>query len=241
MDARRDSGTVFGISYSQSSTEVDGLGAGDVAHNFDTHLVSIYGDNAGDNGYAEFMLNLSLNENDTSRSVKTGGINRTIKGVYDSLQASVNISGGLPHQLSERAYITPMFGINASLMQSEAYTETGGTNLNLKLDPDDYVTATGTVGLKFHGLIDHNNVTHIPELRIGLGYDINDDAPSTKATYTGGGTSFTMNGVKDQEYATVGLGYTLSGESLSIGINADAQATENTLGGTGSAEIKIKF
>ena len=236
-------GAVIGLSYSTSETEVDGDGAGNVEHDFDTQQLTFYGDYSTDKVYIEAMVGLARNDNDTSRTIAEGGINRTAKGSYDSYQASFSVSGGVPLRTNKNGYVTPILSLSTSLLNSDDYTETGATNLNLKIDPDDYFSAITALGFRWHGVIDHKKGgTSVPEFRIGAGYDVSNDTVSTKALFTGGGSSFTVDGISDDRVsATVGLGYTLSYGGVSFGINADVIAKEHGAGGSASAELKVKF
>ena len=104
-------GAVLGLSYSTSKTEVDGEGAGNVEHDFDTQQLTFYGDYSTDKVYLEAMVGLARNDNDTSRTIAEGGINRTAKGSYDSYQTSFSVSGGVPLRTNNSGYILSLIHI----------------------------------------------------------------------------------------------------------------------------------
>ena len=81
FDGITDNGSVVGLSFSMSNTDVDGKGTGNSKNDIDSYTVSVYADKTTDAGYIEGSLTVGLNENNSSRIVNTAGLEiEPIKG-----------------------------------------------------------------------------------------------------------------------------------------------------------------
>ena len=74
FDGITDNGSVVGLSFSMSNTDVDGKGTGNSKNDIDSYTVSVYADKTTDAGYIEGSLTVGLNENNSSRIVNTAGL-----------------------------------------------------------------------------------------------------------------------------------------------------------------------
>ena len=113
FDGITDNGSVVGLSFSMSNTDVDGKGTGNSKNDIDSYTVSVYADKTTDAGYIEGSLTVGLNENNSSRIVNTAGLDRTYKGDYDSEQVSLKIGGGMPNAVGT-GFVTPYGSVTAT-------------------------------------------------------------------------------------------------------------------------------
>jgi len=241
FDGITNGGTVVGLSLSTSQSDVDGKGTGNSKNDIDSYTASIYMDKSTDAGYIEGSLTIGMNENSTSRIVNTGGLDRTYKGDYDSYQASLNLSGGVPNDTGN-GFVTPFGGVSATQIQTERYRETSSTagdNLRLTVDQDDVTSIVGTVGVKYHNVLDNGGV---PMISLAINNEFGDNTINSTNTYQGGGTSFKTSTDVEELSATLGLGYTLASDNTTVELSYEADANDDDyLSHYGSIKIVGKF
>jgi len=198
-------------------------------------------DKSTDVGYIEGSLTIGMNENSTSRIVNTAGLDRTYKGDYDSYQASLNLSGGVPNDTGN-GFVTPFGGVSATQIQTERYRETSSTagdNLRLTVDQDDVTSIVGTVGVKYHNVLDNGG---IPMISLAINNEFGDNTIESNNTYQGGGTSFKTSTDVEELSATLGLGYTFASDNTSLELSYEADANDDDyLSHYGSIKIVGKF
>ena len=241
FDGITDNGSVVGLSFSMSSTDVDGKGTGKSKNDIDSYTVSVYADKTTDAGYIEGSLTLGLNENNSSRIVDTAGLNRTYKGDYDSEQVSLKIGGGMPNAVGT-GFVTPYGSVTATRITTDAYTETSTTaddNLRLRVAQDDVDSIVGTVGLKYHTVLDNGGT---PMISLAVNNEFGDNTINSSNTYQGGGTAFTTSTDVEELSATLGLGYSFRSDNTTLELAYEADANDDDyLGHYGSIKIVSKF
>jgi uncharacterized protein with beta-barrel porin domain len=241
FDGITNGGTVVGLSLSTSQSDVDGKGTGNSKNDIDSYTASIYMDKSTDAGYIEGSLTIGMNENSTSRIVNTAGLDRTYKGDYDSYQASLNLSGGVPNDTGN-GFVTPFGGVSATQIQTERYRETSSTagdNLRLTVDQDDVTSIVGTVGVKYHNVLDNGGV---PMISLAINNEFGDNTIDSTNTYQGGGTSFKTSTDVEELSATLGLGFSMTSDNTTVEFSYEADANDDDyLSHYGSIKIVGKF
>ncbi len=241
FDGIADNGSVVGLSISMTQTDVDGKGTGKSVNDIDSYTASIYVDNTTDVGYVEGSLTVGLNENNTSRIVNTGGLDRTLKGDYDSDQISLKIGGGVPNEVGT-GFVTPFGSLTATRISTDPYTETSsvaGDNLRLRVAQDDVDSTVGTVGLKYHTELGAGG---IPMISLAINNEFGDNKINSTNTYQGGGSAFTTSTDVEELSATLGLGYSFNSDVASVEFAYEADANDDKyLSHYGSLKIVGKF
>ena len=241
FDGITDNGSVVGLSFSMSNTDVDGKGTGNSKNDIDSYTVSVYADKTTDAGYIEGSLTVGLNENNSSRIVNTAGLDRTYKGDYDSEQVSLKIGGGMPNAVGT-GFVTPYGSVTATKISTDAYTETSttaGDNLRLRVAQDDVDSVVGTVGLKYHTVLDNGGT---PMISLAINNEFGDNTINSSNTYQGGGTAFTTSTDVEELSATLGLGYSFRSDNTTLELAYEADANDDDyLGHYGSIKIVSKF
>ena len=242
IDTEVSSNIRLGASFAYGNTDVDGDGAGNASIDTDSYQVTVYADYTAESFYIEGMLGYAHNNNDTSRVVNFGGLDRVAEGDYNSDQFMVSIGGGVPIQLRGTAYFTPMAKLAWTRVSSDSYTETGGGGFSQNINPDDVDAVIGSLGGKLHTKIKADGGFVVPSLTAGVSYDFADDNATATASYTGGGAAFNVTGTDVDQFAgNVGLGLAYEAASWSIGANYDAELKSNSVGHSGRIEARIKF
>jgi uncharacterized protein with beta-barrel porin domain len=241
FDGITDNGSVVGLSLSMSNTDVDGKGTGKSKNDIDSYTVSVYADKTTDAGYIEGSLTLGLNENNSSRIVNTAGLDRTYKGDYDSEQVSLKIGGGMPNAVGT-GFVTPFGSVTATKISTDAYTETSTTandSLRLRVAQDDVDSVVGTVGLKYHTILDNGGS---PMISLAVNNEFGDTTINSSNTYQGGGTAFNTSTDVEELSATLGLGYSFRSDNTTLELAYEADANDDDyLGHYGSIKIVSKF
>ena len=241
FDGVTDNGMTVGVSVATANTDLDGKGIGKSTNEIDTYSASLYMDTATDAGYFEGSLSFGVNENTTSRTINSAGLNRTLTGSYDSNSISLNLGAGMPTEVGA-GYLTPFGSFTATVIDTDAYTEKSTvTNdaLRLKVAQDDISSMVGTVGLKFHGEMSNGGM---PMISVAINNEFGDSTIDSTNTFQGGGTAFKTTTAVEELSATLGLGYSygIDGTSIELAYEADAN-DDDYLSHYGSLKIVSKF
>jgi outer membrane autotransporter protein len=224
-----------------SNTDVEGKGIGKSKNDMDTYTASIYMDKATDAGYVEGSFTFGMSENATSRKITQTGVARTLSGAYDSQQLSLNIGVGMPMDVGS-GYVTPFGSFTGTKIDTDAYLETStvaADALRLNISQDDVTSVVGTVGVKYHNVMDNGGT---PMISLALNNEFGDKTIGSANTYSGGGTAFKTSTDVEALSATLGLGYSMGNDYTSIEFAAEADANDDKyLSYGGSIKIVGKF
>jgi outer membrane autotransporter protein len=241
FDGISDAGTTVGVSLSMSNTDVEGKGIGKAKNDMDTYTASIYMDKATDAGYVEGSLTYGMSENATSRKITQTGIARNLSGEYDSSQLSINIGAGMPMDVGT-GFVTPFGSFTGTKIDTDAYLEKSSVvndALRLNIGQDDVTSVVGTVGVKYHNVMDNGGT---PMISLALNNEFGDKTIGSTNTYQGGGTAFKTSTDVEALSATLGLGYSMGNDYTSIEFAAEADANDDKyLSYGGSIKIVGKF
>jgi uncharacterized protein with beta-barrel porin domain len=241
FDGISDAGTTVGLALSMSNTDLDSKGTGKAKNDMDTYTASIYMDKATDTGYVEGSLTFGLSESTTSRKITAAGLDRTLSGAFDSQQISLNVGVGMPNDVGV-GFVTPFASFTATTIETDAYNEkstVANDALRLKLAQDDVQSAVGSIGVKYHNVMDNGGV---PMISFAVNNEFGDNSISSKNTYLGGGTAFKTTTDVEELSATLGVGYSMGNDYTSIEFAYEADANDDEyLSHGGSIKIVGKF
>jgi len=241
-----DGTTRIGIAGSFANTDVDGKDSTTkTTEDIDTTQVMVYATKEYTDGmYLQGVASYSFNANTGTRRILVGAVDRTASSSYDSGLFSIDVEAGWPKE-DGGITITPTIGLNISSLSTDAYTETGAGNMNLKVTPTDVNTVEGKIGAKITGKsVDADGGIGRPEIRVGVSHNFGDGTADSTSTFTSGGSSFTTKGVDtDSTKVDVGLGYTYTTPEgdTEISVNADGRHSSSYLQFGGGLTVKWKF
>ena len=244
-DAEQDNGSRLGYAYSFSDSDISGKGTGQSVNKIDSHQLMLYGDKKINNLIFEGTTGISFNENTSTRKITASGLNRIASGEYDS--SSVFVRGSLSKDISNPigdGIMRATVGTSASKVKSDSYTETGANSLNLNVNQSDIDTLIGFAGIKFNKKIDPSLIeSKLLEFRAGISYDFIGERSTTVASYTGGGSSFSINGNPvDQFGYSLGMGYLFfQDEKKKYSLNYDLESKKHSLAQTISFDLEYQF
>lgn len=244
-DHDQANGSRVGVAYGFSNSDVSGKGTGQSVTTIDSHQVMIYGDYAFGNNIFEGMIGFADGSNNTSRKINESGLDRTALGEFNSRSyfAKAAISNDVTNPFGDEV-IRLTYGLSASQVNNATYTETGANSLNMTITPDDSETLISFAGVKFNKKFQGEVLeTKILEFRAGINYDFIGDRSSAIANYTGGGSTFSVDGNPvDQFGYSFGLGYIFKDNDLKKwSLNYDVEAKSNSLAQTASLDLIYRF
>jgi uncharacterized protein with beta-barrel porin domain len=241
FDGITDAGTTVGLSVSMSSTDVDSKGLGKAKNDIDTYTASVYMDKATDSGYVEGSLTVGVSENKTSRNVTATDTDRVLSGAYDSQQISLNVGVGMPNDIGT-GYVTPFVSFTGTQIDTDSYLEkstVANDTLRLTVSQDDVTSLVGSLGVKYHNVMDNGGT---PMISFSINNEFGDNSIGSSNTYQGGGTAFKTSTEVEELSATLGVGYSLGNDYTSIEFNYEADANDDKyLSHGGSIKIVGKF
>ena len=241
FDGISDAGTTVGLSLSMASTDVDSKGKGKAKNDIDTVTASVYMDKATDSGYVEGSLTFGMSENATTRKITATGTDRTLTGAYDSQQISLKVGVGMPNDIGV-GYVTPFASFTGTKIDTDSYTEKStlaNDALRLQISQDDVTSVIGSVGVKYHNVMDNGGT---PMISFAINNEFGDNNIGSKNTYQGGGTAFKTTTDVEELSATLGVGYSLGNDYTSIEFSYEADANDDKyLSHGGSIKLVGKF
>ena len=241
IDGISDAGTTVGLALSMSNTDIDSKGTGKAKNDMDTYTATIYMDKATDIGYVEGSLTYGMSESATTRRINSAGLDRTLTGAYDSSQISLNIGVGMPNDVG-MGFVTPFASFTGTKIDTDAYTEkstVANDSLRLKITQNDVNSIVGSVGVKYHNVMDNGGT---PMISLAINNEFGDTNVKSANAYTGGGTAFQTSTAVEELSATLGLGYSMGNDSTAIEFAYEADANDDKyLSHGGSIKIVGKF
>jgi len=203
FDAEATEGVIVGIMGSIMDTDVDGNGAGNAQTDISSHQLGVYvGVDLGKFN-VDATLSYGRNSNEGSRNIILGGTTLVADSDYDSSQTSVAVMGSMPLVANEITF-SPRLGLSHTRVSTDTYTETGAGALNLTVATDDSSSTLALFGLGLSKAMDQEKGTLTLTAGIDGQYGISTDDVSASSTFSGGGTSFTTNGIDAPTFTGIG-------------------------------------
>lgn len=230
-----------GVLGAYTASSVDGDGAGNAQMDANTYQVALYGSYTTDDFYLDGFAGYAYADNELTRTA----VGQTITADYSSSQFTAGLAGGVPLAVGSQVYITPNASLTYNHYAADSYTETGSLGFSSRVTPDAVSQLTGTIGARIHAVYENlmsDGTSMVPELRIGLGYDIIDGDAVSTATFTGGGTAYTVTGTNTDDLAgLVGIGLSFDNPDWTAGVAYDADIRSDYMSHTASAEYRFRF
>ncbi len=231
-----------GIAGAWATSDVEGDGAGQSELDIDSYQITLYGDYDFSGFYAEGFVGYATNSNESSRVINFGGLDRTATADFDSDQVFAAAYAGTSLNLGDGLYLGPEVGLSWTSVSTDSYTETGAGGVSQVVDPDDIDIVVASLRGTLLKEIEQNGGRLIPEVSLGVGYDLVGDSANATARFTGGGAAFNVDGVDPVRFSLDGgVGLTWDTDTWSIGANYDAEIKSDYLSHSGKVEGKLRF
>jgi outer membrane autotransporter protein len=207
VDRYLTNSTIAGIALSRGEAAIDSKSTSRAETDVTTTQLTAYATTMMTGYYVEGLLTYALNENESSRHIVVGTVDRVASADYDSSLLGVRVGAGMPMNVAGMT-ITPKTGLNYTRLSTDTYTESGAGAMNLTVDTEDmtkYTLSAGVALAKNIALQDSSTFT--PELRAGVSYDMGDDFTTSSSKFAGASDSFSTEGLDSSDISTdVGLG-----------------------------------
>jgi len=168
--------------------------------------------------FVQGALSAGVDNYTGARSIVFPGVNRTANADYTGQHYSALVAVG-QHFYAGQTTITPLATLQASRIHVGSYTETGAGDVNLRIATQDYNLLQSSLGVKAERVIATGSGTFSPEVHARWMHDFNSTTMQENAAFTGGGGSFTVQGIRQgRELYNVGAGISI----LSCGCDKNA-------------------
>lgn len=238
MDVNYRMGLAF--TYANSGIDTRGSSSSTKANSYQGTLYGTYDD---PKWYVDGMLAFAWNTYDGNRSIQFPGIDRTADASYDGQQYSGKATYGykIPN---DNFTLIPLASLLYSHLSLDGYTETGASDVNLKVNSQGYDFLQSGLGARIEIPVHQNGkVAWLPELHSMWLYEYIGDKAEATSTFIGGGSSFKTEGfAPEQSSFNLGAGITLyPQEALSIKFQYDADLRSDYTGQSGTATLRWEF
>nr|WP_320165868.1 autotransporter domain-containing protein [uncultured Methylophaga sp.] len=230
----------FALSYMNTNVDGNGSASGNKA-DIDAYQAIAYGSHdlaQFENVEVNWQADVGINKNDGKRRISF--MNRTATADYDSYTAHVGAGIGKRFELNEQSTVMPSIRADYAYIKDESYKEKGAGALNLDVDSihtDEFIVMAQTE--LNHQLNEKTTLL----ANVGLGYDLINDDTSLTASYAGGGTAFTTEGIDPSPWlARAGVGATVNlNDFTDITAQYDVEGREDFLNQTASVKLRMSF
>lgn len=244
-DAQVAQGARFGVAYAYAKTSVNGnteLNGSAQRANIGSHIVALYGSkDIGDNRTFSFQGDLGVSNNESTRHIDFGGLNRTARADYRTYSAHVGAAISQAFALNEKTTLTPTLRADYTWLKSQGYTENGADALNLAVGSNKaeafVIGADGYLQHRF------SNTSRL-DANLGIGYDAINERGNIISTYAGApGQAFVTTGIDHSPWLVRGgIGYSmLAANSTEVSFRYDAEGRSEYLNHTASVRAKWAF
>ena len=192
-----------------------------------------------------YQLDGAINTNASTRSLSsfagTTGVGANATGTYNSYVVHAGLGLKKFFSLNPNTRLTPEVRVDYTTVQTDAYTESGGGLLNLKVNSQSYETLYTSASLR----LDHTLSNGLDiSANIGVAYNALDNNAQLTSAYQGGGPAFVTNGLEISPWlynAGVGIGGMVSKDvELNVRYDIDFSSTSYT-NQMVSARVKVLF
>jgi outer membrane autotransporter protein len=181
-----------------------------------------------------------INDNDSSRNIQFGGLNRTATGDFTSWHTLLDAELEHRYKVNEKAVLAPYLRAQYSYVNVEDYTETGAGAINLHMDDNNEDSLVLSVGGKAaYAFTDQVKLTG----HLGAGYDFMSSQSSVTSTFSGGGPAFVTEGLDPSPVVLQGgIGFEmLTANGLTITARYDVDGREDYNNQTATVNFRLPF
>ncbi|MFA7346913.1 MAG: autotransporter domain-containing protein [Desulfurivibrionaceae bacterium] len=241
-DGKVDEQWRIGAALSLAKGEVDGDSP--VTRNnleINTYQLTLY---ATDRLSKATSLNLQagfgVNDNDSSRHIVFGGLDRVANGDYTSWHTLLDAELEHRYTVSEKTNFASYLRAQYTYVNVEDYTETGAGAINLHMDDtneDSLVLSVG--GRGGYAFTEQMKLTG----HLGAGYDLMASQSSVNASFSGGGPTFVTEGLDPASFVLQGgLGFEmLAANGLTVTARYDVDGREDYTNQVASLKFQMPF
>ncbi|EWG99761.1 hypothetical protein Q427_23115 [Halomonas sp. BC04] len=208
-DIELHNGSVLGLAWSRTSTDVDGKN-GLVRSEIDFDQLTAYAGRAYGNWLFDAQLSYGWGDNDTSRRV----LGNTARADFDSEQFSAVAAAAYEYRLDRATRLTPRVSATYANLELDAYEERGAGSLNLRQGEQRIERFEMGLESELAHTVPLGNLIVEPRFTLGAYHDVQGKARSNTTAFTfAPEETFIVEGPKpDKTRYSAGLGIDLYSE-----------------------------
>ena len=171
----------------------------------DAKNVALYTSFQGERAYLDAVASYAWWDNDVTRSIQVGNIDRTAKSEYGSHRFATYLEGGWTFNLGEHQLLQPMLTVQYDRLASEAFQEHGAQDLDLIGRSDSVSRLTTGAGARWSTTIKRGEWTLEPTVQARWLHSAGDDYAEFDVAFAG---------APDQSYRAPEFGWRVRGVTL---------------------------
>lgn len=184
VDYRYRDGLVFGGSVSYADVESDFNEGGGM--DLESWALGLFGTYFKENYYVDFLYTYGRNDLELARrvafSTANGEFNRQANANTDATQHTLSLGAG--YDVTRKAWIFgPHLGLNFTKLETDRYTETGASGLNLTVDRQVATSFTSNLGFHASRTFTPKWGVLTPYLRVDWVHEFKDDAEVVEVAF----------------------------------------------------------
>ncbi|AKL97669.1 OmpA family protein [Endomicrobium proavitum] len=187
------------------------------------------------------MISGSKDSYETTRAIKLNGFaaDRTASGKFDGLTLGADVEGALKYKIGNNTNFRPYAGAELKNVSYDGFTETGASELNLKVEAGNYLRTTARLGAG----VNYDDKTWAGYVNLEGKYLLTGKKYEIESVFEGTDVKFLSRGYEENGLI---LGATLGGsvritEGLKFFINANAHTAEKFTNLYGNAGLRYNF
>jgi autotransporter-associated beta strand protein len=243
MDGDINDNTSVGFALSYMNTKADGRVTSTTNHaDIDAYQVMFYGQRSLGESFhnvdVTWQAGLGVNQTDGTRNINF--MSTTAKSDYTSYTGNLSAGLGRTFAINGDTSLTPSVRADYSYIKDESYKETGADALNLNVRSNTaeafLISINGDLNQRINDSLSW-------AASAGVGYDVMNETSSLTASYAGGGTAFTTEGLELSPWvvsAGVGVNYALD-DATEITVRYDLEGRSDFLSQTATAKFTWVF
>jgi fibronectin-binding autotransporter adhesin len=199
----------------------------------DAKNVSLYTSFQGERAYLDAVVSYAWWDNDVTRSIQVGNIDRTATSSYNSHRFATYLEGGWTFNLGERSLLQPMLTLQYDNLASQAFREEGAQDLSLIGRSDSVERLTIGAGARWSSTFKRGDWTLEPTVQARWLHSEGDDYAEFDVAFAGAPDEgyrtpefgWRVRGVTlPQDRGLVGLGIAARNDNLDLFVDYDYQA-----------------
>ena len=200
----------------------------------DTHGVSLYGEYKPGHWFANAITAFSWSDYDA----KAWSVLGTTKSDFDVYTYSVQATTGYEFDLNKNIQTVPSVSLRYTNLDQRSYKDSDGKRINSGHSD----IATLLIGNDFKAsYVTNNGAKWVPELKVGLSYDIHSDASASVVSLSNGTSYQVPNRRLKRLGATGGIGAVVSTGNWDLTFGYDLDVRKDYRSHTGSLKAKYHF
>ncbi|AKL97645.1 hypothetical protein [Endomicrobium proavitum] len=187
------------------------------------------------------MISGSKDSYETTRAIKLNGFaaDRTASGKFDGLTLGADVEGALKYKIGNNTNFRPYAGAELKNVSYDGFTETGASELNLKVEAGNYLRTTARLGAG----VNYDDKTWAGYVNLEGKYLLTGKKYEIESVFEGTDVKFLSRGYEENGLI---LGATLGGsvritEGLKFFINANAHTAEKFTNLYANAGLRYNF